>query len=168
MSRSGPRLSYTGVRALDRRADKGRPTKFSNGRPDGGGETTGENAERIKEGIEHFNRGNIPAVLELYDPAAHIESSGTIAGGTFRGREGVQEWMQKIGTTWPEGLRLHVENLHETGDLVFVEWTQEGKLANGKESKQKSLNVFELHGGKVRSHRLYTDSEKIARDLGKM
>ena len=128
----------------------------------------GENAERIKEGIERFNRGDIPAVLELYDPEAHVESVGTIAGGTFRGREGVQEWMQKIKMTWPEGLRLNVENLHETGDLVFVEWTQEGKLANGVETKQRSLNVFELEGGKVKTQRLYTDSEKIARDLGKM
>jgi len=128
----------------------------------------GENAERIKEGIEHFNRGNIPAVLDLYDPAVDIDSSGTIAGGTFRGREGVQEWMQKIGTTWPGGLRLSVENLHEMGDLVFVEWMQEGKLANGKETKQKALNVFELHEGKVKSHRLYTDSERIARDMGRM
>ena len=128
----------------------------------------GENAERIKEGIEHFNRGDIPAVLELYDPEAHIESSGTIAGGTFQGREGVQEWMQKIKMTWPEGLRLSVDNLHETGDLVFVEWTQEGKLANGKETKQPSLNVGQLEGGKVKAQRLYTDSEKIARDLGKM
>ncbi len=129
---------------------------------------TGNNAERIKEGIEHFNQGNIPAVLELYDREAQIESSGTIAGGSFRGKEGVQEWMRKIGATWPEGLRLNVENLQETGDLVFVEWTQEGKLANGKETKQKALNVFELHEGKVKSHRLYTDSERIARDLGKM
>lgn len=126
------------------------------------------NAERIKEGIQHFNQGNIPAVLDLYDREAHIESSGTIAGGTFRGKEGVQEWMQKIGATWPAGLKLNVENLHETGDLVFVEWTQEGKLANGKETKQKALNVFELHEGKVKSHRLYTDSEKIARDLERM
>ena len=78
------------------------------------------------------------------------------------------EWFQKIGTTWPGGLRLHVENLSETGDLVFVEWTQEGKLSNGKEMKQKALNVFEMHGGKVKSQRLYTDSEKIARDLERM
>jgi ketosteroid isomerase-like protein len=76
--------------------------------------------------------------------------------------------MQKIGATWPEGLRLNVENLHETGDLVFVEWTQEGKLSNGKETKQRALNVFELHEGKVKSHRLYTDSERIARDLGRL
>ncbi len=97
-----------------------------------------------------------------------MESSGTLAGGTFRGREGVAAWFQKIGTVWPGGLRLKVENLEEAGNRVFVEWTSEGRLTNGKESTQKALNVFEFHGDKVKSQRLYTDSEKLMRDLGRI
>ncbi len=134
----------------------------------GGGDTTGENAKRIQEGIDLFNQGNLPKVLELYDPEVHVESSGTLAGGTFRGREGVAEWFQKIGNVWPEGVHLKVENLEEAGDRVFVEWTSEGKLSNGKHIALKALNVFEFRGDKVKSQRLYTDSEKIMRDLGKM
>ncbi len=97
-----------------------------------------------------------------------MESSGTLAGGTFRGREGVAEWFQKIGNVWPEGVRIQVENLEEAGDRVFVEWTTEGRLTNGKENRLKALNVFEFHGDKIKSQRLYTDSEQLMRDLGKM
>ncbi len=97
-----------------------------------------------------------------------MESSGTLAGGTFRGREGVAEWFQKIGNLWPEGVHLKVENLEEAGDRVFVEWTTEGRLTNGKEIQLKALNVFEFRGDKVKSQRLYTDSEKIMRDLGRI
>lgn len=134
----------------------------------GGGETTGEHAERIKRGIELFNKGDIPALLDLYDPEVHVESSGTLAGGTFRGREGIAEWFQKIANVWPEGVHLKVENLEEIGNRVFAEWTTEGKLSNGKETALKAMNVFEFHGDKVKSQRLYTDSERLMRDLGKL
>ncbi len=106
--------------------------------------------------------------MDLYDREVHIESSGTLAGGTFRGKEGVAEWFQKIGNLWPEGVHLKLENVDEVGDRVFAEWVSEGKLSNGKEIHVKAMNVFEFHEGKVKSQRLYTDSEKIARDLGRI
>jgi len=128
----------------------------------------GKNAEAVKRGIELFNKGNIPGLLELYDLGAQVESQGTIIGGSFRGREGLQEWFQKIGNVYRGGVQLKIDNLYEAGDAVIVEWTGTGKLANGEAIAAKTLSVLEFRGDKVVNHRLYSDTEQLARAMGKL
>lgn len=128
----------------------------------------GQNAEAVKRGIELFNQGNIPQLMDLYDRAAKVESQGSIIGGNYKGKDGLKEWFGKIANTYRGGVRLRVENLYEAGDAVIVEWTAKGKLANGKEIEGKTLNVLEFRGGKVVSHRLYSDTEQLARAMGKL
>ena len=128
----------------------------------------GEKADLIRQGIELFNKANIPELMELYDDSVEVESQGSIIGGNFRGKPGLAEWFQKVGNTYSGGIRLHVENLYEAPDAVICEWTAKGKLANGEEIQGKTLNVFEFRGSKVAKHRLYSDTEQLARAMGRL
>lgn len=128
----------------------------------------GENAERVRQGIELFNEAKIPELLDLYHPETEIVAQGTITGGAFTGKAGAMEWFRKIGAAYPEGVHLEVENLYESGDAVIVEWNAKGKLASGERFEGKSLNVLEFRDGKVSKHRFYSDTEALARAMGKL
>lgn len=128
----------------------------------------GENADAVRRGIELFNQGKIPELVELYDPEVEIEAAGTLAGGAFKGKEGLVEWFQKIGALYPSGIHIKVENLLESGNMVVAEWRGKGTLKNGTEIETKSVNVFEFRGGKALKHRFYTDSEQLARLMGQL
>ena len=106
--------------------------------------------------------------MDLYDNSVEVESGGSIIGGTFQGKQGLAEWFQKIGTAFSGGIQLRVENLYEAPDAVVAEWTFKGRLANGEEIQGKTLNAFEFRGSKVVRHRLYTDTELLARAMGKL
>lgn len=128
----------------------------------------GENADTVRRGIELFNQGKIPELIALYHPDVEVEATGTVMGGAFRGAEGLSQWFQKIGSVYPKGIRLEVENLIESGDTVVTEWSSRGTLANGKEFEGKAVNVLEFRGGKAVKHRYYADSEELARLMGKL
>ncbi|HKZ64245.1 MAG TPA: nuclear transport factor 2 family protein [Thermoplasmata archaeon] len=128
----------------------------------------GEKAKLVEQGIKLFNEAKINELMDLYDSAAEVESAGSIIGGNFRGKEGVAEWFKKIASTYSGGIRLQVENLYEAPDAVFAEWNFKGKLANGQELEGRTANVFEFRGDKVAKHRLYTDTESLARAMEKM
>jgi len=129
---------------------------------------TGANAETIRRGIELFNQGKIPELMALYHPEVEVEATGTVIGGAFRGKEGLAAWFGKIGSTYPKGVHLHVENLIESGDTVVAEWSAKGTLANGKELAGKAVSVFEFRDGKASKQRYYADSEQIARLMGQL
>lgn len=128
----------------------------------------GENADAVRRGVDLFNQGKIPELVQLYDPEVEVEASGTLAGGAFKGREGLVEWFRKIGSLYPSGVHINVENLLESGDMVVAEWRGKGKLKNGREIEQKAVNVFEFRDGKAVKHRYYTDSEQLARLMGQL
>jgi len=129
---------------------------------------TGKNADTIQQGIDLFNQGKIPELVALYHPEVEVEATGTVIGGNFRGKEGLLEWFRKIGSAYPKGVHLKVENLLESGDTVVAEWNAEGTLVNGKEVEAKAVNVFEFREGKAVKHRYYADSEALARLMGKL
>jgi len=128
----------------------------------------GKHADAIRRGIELFNQGKIREVLELYDDRATLESQGSILGGAYKGKEAIGKYFQQVGATFPQGTHLRVENIYEDKDTVIVEWSSKGKLANGKEFEGRAANIFEIKNDKVVHHRMYTDTEGLARLSGKL
>jgi ketosteroid isomerase-like protein len=128
----------------------------------------GENADRVRRAIELFNEGKIAEVMDLYADNAEVENWGSVIGGTYRGKREIGEWFQKIGNVFPTGVRLDVENLVEHGNQVIVEWNATGTLSNGKMTGTKAANVITFEGPKVSRQRYYTDTETLARDLGRI
>lgn len=128
----------------------------------------GKNADAVKKGVEMFNQKKMKEVMDLYDDTAVIESQGTVLGGAFKGKKAIADYFQKLGSTFPGGVRLRIENLHEAGDTVVAEWKTTGKLANGKDFEDRAAHVFDFRGGKVIRHRQYTNTENLARAMGKL
>lgn len=128
----------------------------------------GRNADLVRNGIKSFNTGKIDEVVDLYAPQATIEFTGSILGGAYKGKQGVGQFFQKVGETYPGGLRIKVKNIIESGSSVVVEWTAKGKLANGKEVDSRDIHVFDVSKGKVVNHRGYIDAEPLARAMGKL
>lgn len=128
----------------------------------------GRNADLVRNGIKSLNTGKIDEVLDLYDSKATIEFTGSVLGGAYKGKQGVGQFFQKVGETYPGGLRIKVKNMIESGSSVVVEWTAKGKLANGKEVDSRDIHVFDVSKGKVVSHRGYIDAEPLARAMGKL
>jgi ketosteroid isomerase-like protein len=55
-----------------------------------------ENVEVVRAGFEAYNRGDVDALLGLLDPQVEWTDQ-FVEGGTFRGREGVHEF---LGWAW--------------------------------------------------------------------
>ncbi len=123
----------------------------------------GENADTVRRGVELFNQAKLPEVMDLYDPGVEVEATGTVIGGAFKGKEGLAEWFRRIGSAYPTGVHLKIENLIESGDMVVAEWLAKGKLASGAEIEGRAVNVFEFRKGRAVKQRYYDDSEQIAR-----
>lgn len=120
-------------------------------------EATGSsNLEVLRAGIEMFNRGEIDATAELFDPDVTIyDPDGT--GQTFRGHDGLRslwaEWLEN----W-EGYRMDAKEFIEEGDEIFVAGTQS---ARGRASEIEVIAhifvLYRMRDGKVTEMRLYTD-----------
>lgn len=128
----------------------------------------GRNGDLVREGFKLVNQGKINEVLDLYDNKASIEFAGSILGGAYKGKQAIGQFYQKVGETYPGGLRLQVKNVLETGNAVVVESIAKGKLANGNEINSRDVHVFELSRGKVVKHRGYIDEEQLARAAGRL
>jgi ketosteroid isomerase-like protein len=63
-----------------------------------------ENVEAFKRGIAAWNRGDIDATLEVFDPEVEWRPTfQRLLGGdtaVYRGRHGVREFLQDLDETW--------------------------------------------------------------------
>lgn len=128
----------------------------------------GENAETIRNGIEMMNQGKVQEVMDLYADDASVEAFGSVFGGNYQGKAAVGEFFQKVFQVYPQGMKLDIENLAQEGDTVFVEWRARAALADGRPFEGKAVNVFQFRGPKVSQHRVYLDTEQVARDTGRI
>lgn len=63
---------------------------------------------------------------------------------------------------FPEGLKTDVINVFCDGDTVLVEFTNKGKVVNGKIYENEYVNIFVLNDeGKIREIREYQDSLRV-------
>lgn len=128
----------------------------------------GENAERVRHVVDLFNEKKIAEVMDAYTDDLEVEAFGSVIGGSYRGKAGLGELLKKLSDATPGGMKLEVENILEQGDQVLVEWNARGILPSGKEAQSRAANVVEFRGEKISRHRLYTDTEQLARDLGRL
>ena len=55
-----------------------------------------ENVDRLEQGIEAFNRGDIPAAVEAMDPEVRFEHRLAALQGVYTGREGVRTFFSDL------------------------------------------------------------------------
>ena len=127
-----------------------------------------ENVEIVRQLVEVANRRDTEASLRYVDPEIELQSAiiGGAEGNTYRGHEGVREWMAESDATFEE-LRVEPEEFRDLGgDVLLI-----GRLhARGKESgveiDSATAWLFTLRGGRIVRGRGYLNPHEALEAAG--
>ncbi|HSI81058.1 MAG TPA: nuclear transport factor 2 family protein [Solirubrobacterales bacterium] len=117
-----------------------------------------------RRGFEAFARRDLETMVEFADPEIEINVvTAHVAGrdGPYRGHDGIRQYLDDVDATWDE-IDLQPRQYVEIGDervLVL------GRVRTRRGSTLIDVPnawLWELAGGKVKSIRLFVDSESIA------
>ena len=121
-----------------------------------------EIAKRLKDA---FNRRDVDALMEFANPDIEFTTAmiGTVAGGSLRGREGIEAVFADIGDTWEEH-RMVIEEIRDLGDRVLGLGRLEGRGRGSGVSVDVPLAVMsDFRDGKVWRTRSYLDHGEASR-----
>ncbi|NOT48038.1 MAG: nuclear transport factor 2 family protein [Acidobacteria bacterium] len=127
------------------------------------------NADIIQGLYESFAKGDVPAVLGVFDNnISWTEAEGFMYGGTYNGPNAVLEGVfMRLGTEW-EGFAAVPDKIVDGGDGNVVSLgTYSGKyLETGKSVSVPFAHSWEIRDGKIAKFDQYTDTQVIVKDLG--
>lgn len=134
----------------------------------------GVNIDLADRAVAAFNTGDVDAFCAFYaDDAVLVAPDGTYAG-----RAAITEMWAASRRSFPDE-KLTVNLLVEDGDKVVSEFTwsatntgeitmADGSVipATGRSAEVPGMDVIEIVGGKITSHRLYYDQMAAFSQLG--
>jgi ketosteroid isomerase-like protein len=117
----------------------------------------GDAADVVRQSYEAFARGDIPAVIDaLSDDVTWDVAEVLPQGGSFRGRDGVQQFFEGFGQVWEE-VDIDLADFIDGGDQVVGVGVGRGKLRGGGDAEYGFTHVFTVADGKVTRFREYAD-----------
>jgi len=127
-----------------------------------------QDVETVRRGYDAFNRKDIAAVLDLYDPQIEwIEGGGGRApAGTFRGPQSVAN---EVFATVPQNFddfRAEPEQFIDAGEHVVVVGRFSGKARSGATLDAPFVHVHRLRNGKTVHFQNYVDAARWASAWG--
>jgi hypothetical protein len=118
------------------------------------------NADILRSGYDAFARGDIPAVLALFDPAIEWYSPEELpGGGTYRGPDGVARFFTGLPEHYQE-LLVRPQRFLADGDCVIAEGILSGRIG-GVAFEAGFAHVWTMRAGKATRFREYTDTGKL-------
>ena len=126
------------------------------------------NVEIAERANDAFNRRAVDAFMEYVTSDVEFNSamSGTVAGGSLRGREGVEALFADIRDTWEEH-RLVIEVIRDLGDRVLGLGRLEGRgKASGVSVDVPLAVISDYRNGKVWRTRTFLDHGEALRAAG--
>ncbi len=123
-----------------------------------------ENVQVVKNAYAAFGRGDIPGLLSLLaeDVVWDIPGEGLPLAGTYRGRDGVANFFQKL-TQEAEVLDFQPREFVADGDRVLVVgWERMKVKATGRGAESDWVMAFTIRNGKIATFREYADTKAIA------
>jgi uncharacterized protein len=125
-----------------------------------------ENVHIVRGVYEAFTRGDIPAVLNAFDP--HIEwreadNFPYADRNPYIGPQAILEGVFiRVGTEW-KGFSVLPDALLDAGEQVVGLGLYSGTYkATGKQVRAQFAHIWTLEGGKVRKFQQYTDTKQFA------
>ena len=124
------------------------------------------NVEIVGQGYQYFAEGNVPAVLELFDPEiVWDECSGfpyVEGDGIFTGPEAIVAGVIAMLPEAFDDFNINVKELFGSGDKVVMVGHYEGKWkATGKSFHANATNVWTVKNGKMTSYFQAVDTAEI-------
>ena len=110
-----------------------------------------QDVETMRKAYEAFNRGDIPAVLEAFDPDIEWQApgGGSAPKGTFRGAQRVG---QDVFATVPEHFEWFgagAEQFIDAGDTLVVVGRFRGRPKQGRDMDLPFAHVWAMRRGKA-------------------
>jgi ketosteroid isomerase-like protein len=106
------------------------------------------NVKLMKEGFEEFVRTGEPP-WEMFDEQIEIHDHDTPDQGAYRGRDGLQRWLEDWGAAWADW-SIEPEEYIDAGDSVVVVFRMNAiGRGSGLELKRQDALVYEIREGKI-------------------
>src|SRR3954452_22698413 len=125
------------------------------------------NREILQSMYDAFARGDVPFVLERFDPEVEwIEPDGSPYGGTYRGPEEVLNGVfMKLGTEW-DGFQVTPDELvGDGGSIVALGHLSGTYKATGKRFRTPFAHAWKFRDGRVVRFIEYTDTLPVQQAL---
>jgi ketosteroid isomerase-like protein len=124
----------------------------------------------IKSLYEAFGQGDMPTVLELFDPQilwCEAEGSPYDSGDGWVGPDAVvTNLFTKMGDDWTE-FTVHPSLFHESGSMVTVEGRYKANHRHtGKDMDCQVCHVWTVEDGKITKFQQYVDTAKMQDVMG--
>jgi uncharacterized protein len=124
--------------------------------------------ERLRQGIEAFNRRDLDGAMAPLDPDVELVSlKAVLEGSSYNGREGMRRLLEDMSEDW-EQFQLSADEFVPVGDdrvLVMGHLQARGK-ASGVEVNYAAAWLCNLRAGKVVRVRFYDDREEALAAAG--
>ena len=127
-----------------------------------------ENVEVVREALDAVNRRDTEAGLPYIDPEAELQSAiiGGAEGNTYRGHEGIRDWMAESDATFEE-LRVEPEEVRDLGnDVLLIGRLYARGRESGVEVDSATAWLFTLRDGKIVRARGYLNPEEALEAAG--
>jgi uncharacterized protein len=124
------------------------------------------NTDAIAAAHDAFNRGDIEAVLEGFDPGMEWKVPETLPyGGQFHGPEEIGGFFQSLTEYFSE-LNVQVNELIDAGEYVTDISTIRGKAKEGGgDVEAAAVFIWTMRDGKPVAFREYSDTAAIVQGL---
>jgi ketosteroid isomerase-like protein len=123
--------------------------------------------ESIRRGYDAFNQGVFLEALEVFAPdILWVEPDEFPAGGTYRGHEGVVEYLTRARANWAQ-VESYPEDILEAGNKLVVLVRFQGWPIGGDQSVESLIgDVYTIQDDKVVRMQAYSDPEEARRAVG--
>jgi len=125
--------------------------------------------DSLRHAYDAFSRGDIQGAVDAVDLDPDIlwsEPESFYAGGTYRGPQGVAEYLT-LSYEASEKIQMLPEEILEVGDKIFVlvhfqAWPKGG----GQPREGRIADVYTVQDGKIVQMQAYSDPEEARKALG--
>lgn len=129
-----------------------------------------ENVEAFQRAVAAYNRRNIDAFLEEFDPEAEWYSLTQVMFGgeesVYRGRMGIRQGVQDIDESLAE-MRVECSEIRDLGEEIVVIGRVHGRgRASGAKIESPINWVVEFRGGRITRMRDYLDAKDALKAAG--
>jgi ketosteroid isomerase-like protein len=124
-------------------------------------------AQRAREVLEAWNRGDIDAVVAGFHPDCEIRTALLLGSLPFRGHEGVRAWLAEINETFGR-FRIEIDEVSSEGDraLALCRLDVEGQ-SSGAPLTQPVGYVADFEQGLVKVLTTFLDHDTARAAAGK-
>ncbi len=120
-----------------------------------------QNKQLVTRTWQSFVKGDIKAAFaNMSDDVSWLIPGKLSLSGLKQGKAAVLEFSRGAAKIFPNGLTSEISGVYGDGDVVILELTNKGKVANGRDYSNEYCFVFEIEGGKIRRVREYLDTHK--------